>query len=218
MPKEKTERLRCLLARTGALPLDEAQLLELLLDYSGSRRDPETLARALLERFHSLEGVLTAPEETLLGVEGLSESALVLLRLAACLEQRACSEETARLRDVEAWIAYLEPLFLRQRRERVYLLCLDREGRLLECALLGEGNDGEVRLDIQTVCERCLRSGAEAVVLAHSHPSGIALPSQADIRTTRLCQDALREMGVQLWDHLVFADEDCVSLAQSGLL
>ena len=194
------------------------ELLELLLDYSGSRRDPESLARALLERFHSLEGVLTAPEETLLGVEGLSESALVLLRLAACLEQRACLEETERLRDVEAWIAYLEPLFLRQRRERVYLLCLDREGRLLECALLGEGNGGEVRLDIQTVCERCLRSGAEAVVLAHSHPSGIALPSQADIRTTRLCQDALREMGVQLWDHLVFADEDCVSLAQSGLL
>lgn len=214
----RRNHLRHLLVQDGGAYLGEAQLLELLLGYATSRRDPEPLARALLERYHSMEGVLRAAGEPLLETEGMSENALVLLRLAACLEQRRGPKETEALKTVEQWIGYLLPLFQRQRRERVYLLCLSSEKRLRECAFLGEGNDCAVNLDVNRVCETARRSGAESVVLAHSHPSGVALPSQADILTTRSCRAALDRLGVRLLDHLVFTDEDCVSMAESGLL
>ena len=80
----------------------------------------------------------------------------------------------------------------------------------------------EYRRALQTVdcevVEYALRAGAVAVVLAHNHPSGVALPSQEDCATTRLIRDALRTMNIQLVDHIIVADRDYVSMAASGLL
>lgn len=73
-------------------------------------------------------------------------------------------------------------------------------------------------VSVRQVVEYALRAGAVGVVLAHNHPSGVALPSQEGIATTRLIRDALRTMNIQLVDHVVVADGDYVSMAASGML
>ena len=62
------------------------------------------------------------------------------------------------------------------------------------------------------------RCGASLVVLAHNHPSGLALPSAADQGATDRVQRALDTVGIQLLDHIVVADGDYVSMAQNGTL
>jgi DNA repair protein RadC len=62
-----------------------------------------------------------------------------------------------------------------------------------------------------------LGANATSVVLAHNHPSGLALPSGEDIQTTRRLNLALRAVEIELVDHVVVADGDYVSLAQSGM-
>jgi DNA repair protein RadC len=66
------------------------------------------------------------------------------------------------------------------------------------------------------VVEAALAAKATSVVLAHNHPSGIALPSNEDIATTKRIAAALSAVDVVLTDHLIVADDDYVSLAQSG--
>ncbi len=66
--------------------------------------------------------------------------------------------------------------------------------------------------------ENALLSSASAVILSHNHPSGIALPSREDYATTQQAQDALRTIGVELLDHIIVAEDDYVSLADSGIL
>ena len=56
---------------------------------------------------------------------------------------------------------------------------------------------------------------ATTVVLAHNHPSGIALPSMEDIVTTRRVGMALDGVGIELEDHIVVAGRDYVSLRDS---
>ena len=51
---------------------------------------------------------------------------------------------------------------------------------------------------------------------AHNHPSGLALPSADDIQTTKRLAVALDTVEIALIDHLVFSDDDYVSMAQSG--
>lgn len=63
------------------------------------------------------------------------------------------------------------------------------------------------------VSEALLRN-AHAVVLAHNHPSGVAEPSEADIRTTDALSDALKAVDIQLQDHIIYADGVCTSLHQ----
>ena len=66
--------------------------------------------------------------------------------------------------------------------------------------------------------ETALRFNAAAAVLAHNHPGGMALPSQEDLSTTQRLRQALEAVGVRLLDHIIVADGDFVSLADSGIL
>ena len=59
---------------------------------------------------------------------------------------------------------------------------------------------------------------AAAVVLAHNHPAGIALPSKEDVEITVRLREALEVMDVVLLDHIVVADDDFVSMRDSGYL
>ena len=73
-------------------------------------------------------------------------------------------------------------------------------------------------LNIRKVVETALLTSASAAILSHNHPSGVALPSADDEAATRQVRDALRTIGVELVDHIIVADQDFVSMADSGLL
>ena len=62
-----------------------------------------------------------------------------------------------------------------------------------------------------------LSSNASMVVLGHNHPGGLALPSREDVMTTLAFAQALRPLGILLLDHVVVADDDYVTMRQSGL-
>ena len=100
----------------------------------------------------------------------------------------------------------------------MYQLCLDGKGKKKGLYKLGEGDLGSVGLNIRQIMENTLRSKAVMVVLAHNHPSGVALPSHDDKVATRMVREALETMGVRLVDHVIVADNDYVSMAESGLL
>ena len=61
-------------------------------------------------------------------------------------------------------------------------------------------------------------ASASAVILSHNHPSGIALPSHEDYAVTDRVKTALATIGVTLADHIIVADGDYVSMADSGFL
>ena len=71
-------------------------------------------------------------------------------------------------------------------------------------------------ISVRKIVETALGANATTVVLAHNHPSGVAVPSGEDVQTTRRIAMALKAVDVHLADHIVVADDDYVSMAQSG--
>jgi hypothetical protein len=59
---------------------------------------------------------------------------------------------------------------------------------------------------------------AAAVIFAHNHPSGVAEPSQADLRITQQLKTMLELIEVRILDHIIIGDGDGVSFAERGLL
>ena len=55
------------------------ELLELILTYSIPRRDVKSIAKELLNRFHSFPGVMDARPEDLAQVPGLGQNSITLL-------------------------------------------------------------------------------------------------------------------------------------------
>ena len=210
-------RQRKKLLENGPRAFADHELLEMLLYYAIPRRDTNELAHRLLERFGSLQGVFSAPVEELSTVEGVGENAAVLLSLVPQIWQRSLQGAPERiLNSVDKCGEYFAELLSGSRREMLWQVCL--EGKVLSSRCLAEGDVSMAAVSVRQVVEYALRAGAVAVVLAHNHPSGVALPSQEDCATTRLIRDALRTMNIQLVDHIIVADRDYVSMAASGLL
>ena len=157
--------------------------------------------------------------EDLKRTEGIGESAAVLLHLVPQVCRRARLAQVGEdqvLNSSERAGAYLLECFDGESREVIYQLCLDRKGRLLACKRLAEGDVASADLNIRKVVEMALLTSASAVILAHNHPSGVAVPSSSDEAATRQVAEALRTIGVRLVDHIVVADRDFVSMADSG--
>lgn len=212
-------RQRKKLLENGPRAFADHELLEMLLYYAIPRRDTNELAHRLLERFGSLQGVFSATVEELSTVEGVGENAAVLLSLVPQIWQRSLQGAPERiLNSVDKCGEYFAELLSGSRREMLWQVCLDGKGKVLSSRCLAEGDVSMAAVSVRQVVEYALRAGAVAVVLAHNHPSGVALPSQEDCATTRLIRDALRTMNIQLVDHIIVADGDYVSMAASGLL
>ena len=206
--------------RTGLDGFADHEVLELLLYYAIPRRDTNELAHRLLQRFGSLQSVFDAPVEELEKVEGMGENSAILLTLLPRAERRACIGETrvTVLGSVESCGRYFTALLSRQRQEVLYQACLDAKCKLISCKKLSQGGVDSAALSVRQVVENALLAGASSVVLAHNHPSGVALPSESDRTVTRRVGEALQTMDIRLLDHIVVADNDFVSMAQSGYL
>lgn len=215
------ERMRGRFLKNGLSGFADHEALELLLYYAIPRGDVNPVAHALMDRFGSLSGVFSAPAELLTQVEGVGERTATLLRLIPQIAQKARLSDLERelaLNTRERVGAYLLELFSRERNEAVYEICLDGKGKLLACRRLGEGSASAVTLDVRAVVQNALLCSASSVILAHNHPSGVALPSQEDRTATLRVQDALATVDVRLEDHIVVADHDFISFSESGLL
>ena len=215
------EKMRQRFLKSGLEGFADHEALELLLYYAIPRRDTNPIAHRLIELYGSLLAVLTAPVEDLRKVEGVGESAAVLLKVAGQIGTRARlaeAEQNRPLSSVETVGAYLLERFAGETHEVVYQLCLDRKCKLLACKRLGEGSVASADLDVRRLVENAILTGASAVILAHNHPSGVALPSDGDYTATMRVRAALNAIGIELADHIIVADGDFVSMADSGYL
>lgn len=217
--KNHRQRLKQRLRQAGLDHFSDVQFLELLLCYTIPRKDTNPIAHALLEQFGSVSQVLEAPLEALEKVEGVGPESALLLHLlpqAFRFYQVDKNKKILSLTTLEKCGEYLVGHFQGRRNENVFLLCLDAKCRVLCCRQLTEGGVNNANLSVRKVVETALAVGATSVVVAHNHPSGIALPSGEDLQATRRLAAALRAVDVTLADHIVVSDGDYVSMVQSG--
>lgn len=215
------ERMRRQMKTSGMDSLSDVQVLEVALYYAIARRDTNEIAHALLRRFGSLSGVLEAPRAELLKIDGVGESAADLLLLFIQMERRHLMDSAGRetiLDTTYKCAQYLMPRFIGEQEEVVYLLCLDAKCKALDCSLIHRGAVNMTAISVRKIVKAALDHNATSVVVAHNHPSGLALPSREDRATTLALKAALDAVDVVLVDHVIVADEDFVSLADDGLL
>ena len=213
------QRLKNQFLRSGLDGFSEVQALELLLFYCIPRKDTNPIAHALLDRFGSLAQVLEAPVEELMQVENVGEQAATFLHLVTEVGRYYMVNRNSQVKilpSLEACAQYLVPHFYGRRNEAVFLLCLDAKCKVLSCREIGEGSVNSTGISVRKVMECALAVNATTVVLAHNHPSGVAIPSGDDVLTTRRIAAALAAVDIHLADHIVVADGDYVSMAQSG--
>lgn len=216
------DRVRERFLHEGLDHFEAHEILELILFYSVPRKDTNELAHRLMDHFDgSFSRVFDAPEEELLKVDGLSRSTAVLLKLfpEVCRRYLLDQRETGRVvHSAEDAADCLLPMFIGKKYEMVALMCVDAKGKVVYSGSLFEGSVNAAAVSVRRIVEVTVQYATADVILAHNHPSGIAVPSEEDIRVTEKIAQALKTVGIRLMDHLIVADGDWVSLASTPTL
>ena len=123
-----------------------------------------------------------------------------------------------RLDDTETAAAFVRAIYVGVRGERFSLILTDDRLGLLEWKVLSEGTAGEIVLQSARVLEAVALSDARCVIFCHNHPGGTPRFSRPDVTTTENLCRALSRIGVCVYDHLLLAGSQVVSMKEENLL
>ena len=213
------QRLKRRLVENGLQSLADYEALELLLTYALPRRDVKPLAKELLEQFSSLKGVLDAPLEKLMEMDGISMHSAALIVFSRALIPRYLNQDsiaggaiTSPAQAGDLCRSYLEGL----PDEHFFAIFLDNQHHVLAAETIHHGTVSMSAVYPRTVMERALYHKAAAVIVAHNHPGGSTTPSADDLAITKELQRAASSLGLRLLDHLIVAGSKVVSLQEEG--
>ncbi len=216
-PQGHRGRMRERLLGAGPDGLADYELLEMLFFLGIGRRDTKPLAKAMINAFGSLAGVLSAPGEALVAAGGLGTESLTAIRLveeAAARLARAEAVSRPVLSDWAQLMAYVERPE-RARAEERRVLFLDNRNRLLGDEAQSDGPRwGQVR----PLIERALALHATAMILLHDRPDEAPLADPAAVAFVRRLREAGSALSVTVHDHLLLGEGDWISFQRHGLL
>ncbi len=197
------------------------EVIELLLKLADPRPDHKPTAKQLLDRFGSLGGVLEAPTDQLLIINGVGEKNLFGLKLVQAVARRYLKEDligTDYLTRASQVRDYLVHHLKNRNVEQFLIILLNGRNQVIDLRVLFEGTLTTSAVYSREVIKLILSLDAAAAIFVHNHPSGNPAPSQDDLEITKRLQTACGSIDVQVHDHLIIGGNDIFSFAEQGLL
>lgn len=219
--KDHRGRLRERFIKGGAGALPDYELLELVLFRAIPRQDVKPLARRLLDRFGSFNGVITAPISRLKECHGVGDAVICELKIVDAAAQRLAQSKVLNRRVISSWDAlldYCQTSMAHLETEQFRILFLDTKNTLIADEAQARGTVDHVPVYPREVVKRALELNASALILVHNHPSGDPTPSKADVEMTMQIQQACAVMSISVHDHLIIGQSRPLSFRSEGLL
>jgi DNA repair protein RadC len=217
------QRLRERFEKSGLSGFSDHEVVELLLTLAIPRMDVKKPAKALIQKFGNLRGILDAPLEELESVPGIGKVtpvALRIIRAAADLYLQQCAEGHESFAEPESLHRFWRSKIGGLRHEVFQVAYLDTAYRLLRDGIetLEEGTLERAAVYPRRVMEAAVRKGAAVLVCGHNHPNGNVQPSEQDKTLTRALVLASTTLQIKVLDHLIVSADRVFSFRKEGLL
>lgn len=212
------DRPREKLLRHGSAVLGDNELVAVVIGLGSQRADALAMANELLAAHGGLHGLARAGVESLVRETGIGPARAARVAAALELGRRTFAHPPGQrvpIRGPRDAAAYLLPRFGSSDVERCGVLLLDARHRVFRTCVLAVGTGNASILEPRDVYREAARSGATAIVVFHTHPSGDPTPSPDDVAVTRRLAAAGALIGIDMVDHLVLGDMAYVSFKES---
>ena len=213
------KRLRERFLKSGLDGFHDYEVIELLLTLATPQKDCKAAAKAAMQRFKTLPGVLDADASELCEVPGIGPVNQFGIRLvpAVCRRyQKQRLEGKTPLTNARALYDYLDHNIRDKKRESFVAIYLDAKNRVITDEILFTGTLTASCVYPREVVRAALAHSAAALIFAHNHPSGDPAPSPDDMAITRRLVAACSLMGITVHEHLIVGSEGYYSFADHG--
>lgn len=206
---------------TNPSSLNKHEILELLLFYAIPRKNVNPLAHLLIDKFGSLNGVLSANADELLAIEGMGKSTASFLTTIGKLIEEISEEEIQdglKFFNLENVKKYLIKFFANYDKEVFYAFFLSKNNKVIAKASYTSDKVDEINFLLSEFSRSFANIKPYAVVVAHNHPSGNPEPSPKDDSATEKMYLMFSLSGVKLYDHVIIARNKFYSYSADGRL
>ena len=215
------QRLRERFSDGYGVGMQDYEILELLLTYAIPRRDVKPIAKNLISRFGSLNGVLDACVDELSGVESMGKQSATLIKLVkevGGLYLSGRMEKKDLLTSPDRVVSFARMKIAGLPHEAFMAIFLNTQNELIDHAIINEGTVDQVAVYPRRIVERALAHHAAGLIMVHNHPSGYTDPSEEDKRLTRTLKEAARLLDIKVLDHLIVGSGGYFSFLERGLM
>jgi DNA repair protein RadC len=215
------DRPREKLLRLGASALGDNELVALIIGTGSRRAGALAMANDLLAAHGGLHGLTRVGGDELMQADGIGPARTARILAALELGRRVFAHppgERFQIRGPWDAAAYLLPRFGSSALEQFGVLLLDTKHRVFRTHVLASGTQNTSVVEPRDVFREATRSGAAAIVVFHTHPSGDPTPSADDVTLTQRLAAAGVLMGIDVVDHVILGDMTYVSFKESRRL
>lgn len=214
------QRLYALTEKVGVENLTDVQVLELLLTYVIPRKDTNEIAHALLDEFGTFARVLDAPLPALERVRGVGHRTAQMITFMKGFFFRyrtsASKKETVCFSSKRTMLDYVAKYLQNSKNEQLYVFGLNSKQEVVKVSKLAEGDETNVVVSPRALIEFISAHRPYGVVVAHSHGSNPAKPSDSDVAATNKMSTILHASNVVFRDCLIVSDTDIYSFLDHG--
>lgn len=207
-------RLRERFLKSGLSGFLDYEVIELLLTLGTPRKNCKQIAKNLISKHKTLEGILSLKPDELQQILGIGPVNLVSIRLYSELirlmsEQRLKNRKS--LKSSEEIVEYLKNKIGNEKKEHFVIICLDSKNNII----YDEVSVGILNASLvhpREVFTKAILHHANQIIVAHNHPSGDPTPSQSDIDTYTRLKEAGNLVGINLMASYIVTNNNFIKL------
>jgi DNA repair protein RadC len=215
------KRIRERFFKTGLASFQDYEVLELLLTFAIKHKDLKPLAKDLISRFQTFQGVLDAPLNELKTVTGIGEHCAILIKLVKESSDFYLREKIYRkdiISSPEALLKYCKSSMSGLENEQFRVIYLNTKNEVIADEMLQEGTIDQSAVYPRKIIECALKKRASALIFVHNHPSGSPEPSTHDKNLTDMLIQVSDTMGIKVHDHIVIGKQGYFSFREEGCI
>ncbi|WP_235904724.1 RadC family protein [Patiriisocius marinus] len=206
----------------GKSALSDAELIAILI--GSGNRDESAVAlskRILALANNNLSALGKMSIQDLMTFKGIGEAKAITISAAMELGRRRRGEEALvrkKITSSNSVFELMQPIIGELEHEEFWIVYLNNSNKVLQTSQLSKGGITGTLVDVRLAFKNALQLGAVAIILAHNHPSGTLVPSQADKNITQKIKLAGESLDIKVLDHLIITETAYYSFADEAIL
>jgi len=151
--------------------------------------------------------------------KGIGEAKAITILAAMELGKRRKLSATLERKQITSSVHLFElfdPIMCDLPHEEFWVALLNGANKVIEVKRLTQGGSRQTVVDIPMLLKMALEKSAQAVAVAHNHPSGQNRPSREDEEITRRIIKGCEAISIVFIDHIIIARGNYYSFADEG--
>lgn len=215
------DRPREKFSNQGKDSLSNSELLAIILSTGTRTKSIIEISNEIVDSVNGNLNLLSRLSfEDLISFKGIGKTKAI--QLLACLEfgkRIALYDAKLKVEKIQSSadaFTLLKSKFQDLHHEEFWVIYLNRASKVIKMECLSKGGVAGTSVDIKLIYRSAVNYIASSLIVAHNHPSGNLLPSNADKQITSKIMEAGKNLDIQLIDHLIIGDNQYVSFVDEG--